>query len=151
MQPKLSPHPENMDFKPSRKPEPRHDRHTSSLLTAHMVITPKFRAKIFQGEVAEDCEKQIRWTCKLMDVDIIEMAVAEDHVHLFLQYPPSLSPSKVIEKIKSNSSRELRLNFPHLRQWNRKALWAPGCFHGSVGQGFDVVERYIAGQRRFRG
>ena len=127
----------------------RTDRHTSSLLADHMVITPKYRARILKGDVADECERQIRWTCKMLDIDIIEMAVAEDHVHLFLQYPPKLSPSKIAEKIKSNSSRELRKRFPHLVRWNRSGLWAPGCFHGSVGQGFDVVEKYIAGQKRF--
>ena len=86
-----------------------------------------------------------------MDVKILEMAVAEDHVHLFLQYPPKLSPSKITEKIKSNSARQLRTQFPHLVRWNKNALWAPGCFHGSVGQGFDVVEKYIAGQKRYHG
>jgi len=139
-----------LDFNPKARATVRTDRHTSSLLTVHMVITPKYRARILKDEVAIECEALIRYTCRVLDVKIIEMAVAEDHVHLFLQYPPKLSPSKVIEKIKSNTSRHLRLKFPHLREWNRKALWAPGCFHGSVGQGFDVVKKYIAGQRQYR-
>jgi len=25
-------------------------------------------------------------------------------------------------------------------------LWAPSCFHGSVGRGGDVVKKYISGQ-----
>ena len=25
-------------------------------------------------------------------------------------------------------------------------LWAPGCYHGSVGQGWEVVEKYISTQ-----
>ncbi len=127
----------------------RTDRHTSSLLALHLVLTPKFRAKVLVGGVAIDCEKEIRWTCKCLDVDIIEMAVAEDHVHLFLQYPPSLAPSRIMEAVKSNSSRHLRERHPHLVKWCRTALWAPGGFHGSVGQGFDVVERYIAGQQSY--
>ncbi|MBA3046622.1 MAG: IS200/IS605 family transposase [Euryarchaeota archaeon] len=98
--------------------------------------------------VAIDCEREIRWTCKCLDVDIIEMAVAEDHVHLFLQYPPTLAPSRIMEAVKSNSSRHLRERYPQLVKWCKSALWAPGGFHGSVGQGFDVVERYIAGQKR---
>jgi putative transposase len=132
-----------------RKPRyvQRKDRHTTSLLTDHLVITPKYRGKVLKGEVAIECEKEIRWVCKQLDIDIIQMAVAEDHVHLFIQYPPRLAPSKIVEKIKSNSSRKLRETYPHLVGWSRKALWAPGCFHGSVGQGFDVVENYIAAQR----
>jgi len=68
------------------------------------------------------------------------------HVHLFVQYPPDLSPSKMAEKIKCNSSRDLSEKYPHLVKWCNTGLWAPGCFHGSVGHGFDVVENYIASQ-----
>ena len=138
---------------PSRKPrkskiEIRVDRHTSSLLTLHLVLTPKFRAKILVGGVAVACERIIRKTCKNLEIDIIQIAVAEDHVHLFIQYPPRLASSRIIEAIKSNTSRELREKFPHLVSWCNAALWAPGGFHGSVGQGFDVVEKYIAGQKQ---
>ena len=31
----------------------RHDRHTVSLLTDHIVFSPKYRGKILEGEVAE--------------------------------------------------------------------------------------------------
>ena len=129
--------------------KPRKDRHTSSLLTDHIVITPKYRAKVLKGGVAADCERIIRDTCWNMDVDVLEMAVAEDHVHLFVQYPPHLAPSKMVERIKSNSSRQLRERYPLLVSWNRKALWAPGCYHSSVGNGFEVVERYIQRQKYF--
>ena len=70
-----------------------------------------------------------------------------DHVHLFVQYPPEISPSKMAEKVKSNASRHLREKHPQLVRWCKTGLWAPGCFHGSVGHGFDVVEQYIKGQK----
>ena len=28
-------------------------------------------------------------------------------------------------------------------------MWVPGCYHGSVGQGWDVVEKYISGQKGY--
>ncbi len=28
-------------------------------------------------------------------------------------------------------------------------LWAPSCYHGSVGQGWEVVEKYISGQKGY--
>ena len=31
----------------------RHDRHTVSLLTDHLVFSPKYRGKVLEGEVAE--------------------------------------------------------------------------------------------------
>ena len=68
--------------------ELRHDRHTVSLLTDHMVITPKYRGKILVGEVGLVTEVIIRKTCKEMDIKIIDISVNIDHVHLFIQYPP---------------------------------------------------------------
>ena len=35
----------------------RHDRHTMSLLTDHLVFPPKYRGKILAGEVAEAAEE----------------------------------------------------------------------------------------------
>ncbi len=78
------------------KRELRHDRHTVSLLTDHMVFAPKYRG--------------------------------------------------IAKKIKGVSSRILRKEFSHLHEWCGDHLWAPSCFHGSVGQGWDVVEKYIREQ-----
>ena len=35
----------------------RHDRHTVSLLTDHLVFSPKYRGKVLLGEVAEAAEE----------------------------------------------------------------------------------------------
>ncbi|MDP2766805.1 MAG: hypothetical protein Q8O41_05070 [Candidatus Methanoperedens sp.] len=40
----------------------------------------------------------------------------------------------------------MRQEFPHLRGWCDEHLWASGCYHGSVGQGWEVVEKYISSQ-----
>jgi predicted RNase H-like HicB family nuclease len=59
--------------------------------------------------------------------------------------------SWIAKRIKGISSRELRQKFPHLKEWCPDHLWAPSCFHGSVGHGWEVVERYIDGQKRYKG
>jgi putative transposase len=43
-------------------------------------------------------------------------------------------------------NRTLREEFPHLRDWCGEHLRASGCFHGSVGQRWEVVEKYIETQ-----
>lgn len=42
--------------------------------------------------------------------------------------------------------RILRKEFPHLAEWCGDHLWAPSCFHGSVGNGWEVVKKYISEQ-----
>ncbi len=116
----------------------RFDRHTVSLLTDHMVFSPKYQGKIFIGEVAFLAEAIIRKTCVELNIEIIDIAVNPDHVHLFIKYPPKYSVSFIAKKIKGITSRVLRKEFPHLKEWCGDHLWAPSCYHSSVGSGWDV-------------
>jgi len=129
-----------------RKMELRHDRHTVSLLSDHMVFAPKYRGKILTGDVAMITEGIICKTCKELDIEIIEIAVNPDHVHIFFKYPPKYSLSFIAKRLKGRTSRILRKEFPHLKEWCGEHMWAPSCFHGSVGNGWNVVSKYIETQ-----
>ncbi len=98
-----------------KEKELRHDRHTVSLLSDHMVFAPKYRGKILVGDVVMVAEGIICKTCKEMDIEIIEIAVNPDHVHIFFRYPPKYSLSYIAKKIKGVSSKRLRDEFPHLK------------------------------------
>ncbi len=134
-----------MNGQTNRK-ELRHDRHTVSLLTDHMVFAPKYRRKILTGDVAMITEGILCKTCKELGIEIIEIAVNPDHVHIFFKYPPKYSLSFIAKRLKGRTSRILRKEFPHLREWCGEHMWAPSCFHGSVGNGWDVVSKYIETQ-----
>ena len=127
----------------------RHDRHTVSLLTDHLVFSPKYRGKVLLGDVAEVAEEIIRETCKELDIEIIDMAMNVDHVHLFIKYAPKYSVSWIAKRIKGRSSKLLRDQFPQLKELCPDHLWAPSCYHGSVGHGWEVVEKYISGQKGY--
>ena len=51
--------------------DPRHNRHTVSLLTDHLVFSPKYRGNVLLGEAAV-AEENIRETCKELDIDVID-------------------------------------------------------------------------------
>ena len=38
---------------------------------------------------------------------------------------------------------------PPLMEYIIGQNWAPSCYHGSVGHGWEVVERYISGQKGY--
>ena len=122
----------------------RHDRYTVSLLTDHLVFSPKYRGKVLVGDVDMVAEAIMRKTCKELDIEVNDMAVNPDHVHIFIKYPPKYSVSYISKMIKGRSSRVLRKEFPHLKEWCGDHLWAPSCYHGSVGNGWNVVEKYIS-------
>ena len=74
---------------------------------------------------------------------IHELQVREDHVHLFVEIPPSVCVSKALQLFKGVSSRILRRNFSYLRE-DGKHLWSPGKFYRSVGNvSADVIQNYI--------
>lgn len=125
----------------------KHDRHTVSLLSDHMVFCTKYRRKVLVGDIKRDCKFFIRQICRDLDVKIINLSVGDDHVHIFFQYSPKQSLSQIAHRIKGASARKLRLKHPSLKEWNRKSLWSPSCFHGSVGHGVDIVDNYIKNQR----
>jgi putative transposase len=74
------------------------------------------------------------------------MDIVEDHVHVFLEAPPRLSPSRIVQILKSISARELFRQFPRLRRqlWGGK-LWSDGYSVRTVGDEVtgDVIGRYI--------
>jgi len=101
------------------------------------------------GDVAMLAEAIIRKTCKELDIKIIDMAVNPDHVHLFIKYSPKYSVSYIPKMIKGRSSRVLRKEFPHLKEWCGDHLRAPCHYHGSLGAGWDVVVKYISAHNTY--
>jgi putative transposase len=134
------------NYKKNKRWGLRHDRHSVSMLTDHMVFCTKFRRPLLHGEIAIRCEEIIRDVAKQLDVKIIRMAVNPEHVHIFFKFPPKLSLSKIAMQFKGTTSYKLRREFPQLKKEIKDKLWAPSNYHGSVGQGFEVVENYIKSQ-----
>ena len=78
--------------------------------------------------------------------EIQEMRVAEDHVHIFLSFPPRYSISQVVGMLKSISASEIFKKYPEVK----KRLWGgefleDGYFVRTVGDKVtaDLIKRYI--------
>ena len=121
--------------------------HSVSLLRDHLVFTPRYRDERLTGEIAEEAESIIREICEDIGIQIIDLAVAPDHVHLYFRYRPGQSLSEIAKRIKGRSARHLRAKFPELKTWCDKGLWMKSNFHGSVGHGSEVVRAYIENQK----
>ena len=74
--------------------ELRHNRHTVSLLTDHMVFLPKYRGKIpFEKTIALAVDGIIRKICKEMKIEIIDMAVKNQEKRMRKRYVQALDLS----------------------------------------------------------
>ena len=127
--------------------ELKHDRHSASLQAEHLVFRPKCRGAVLKQDVRDFARKVISDICGEMGLAIMSLAVGVDHVHIFYGYPPGYSVSELAKRIKGKSSRLIRERFPELKKWCEGSLWAPGCFHGSVGRGGRKVYQVSGGFR----
>lgn len=82
---------------------------------------------------------------------LIEFNGETDHVHSLIQYTPQTQPSKLINNLKTVSSRYLRKEFAErVNEFYRKdVLWTNGYFIASCG-GVTVeqIKQYIEEQDR---
>ena len=86
--------------------------HTRFCHRFQVVWVTKYRYKVLEVPKRERIREIIRQTCEEMGVHIVRVALARDHVHMFLSIPPKLSLSDVMQRIKGRSSRRIQMEFP---------------------------------------
>ena len=66
--------------------------------------------------MAEFVELTIRMLCEWRNIEILEMSVKEDHIHMILSIPPRLSISEVMGMQKGKTEIKLFKSFPTLNK-----------------------------------
>jgi putative transposase len=125
-------------------------RSSVSRLCVHFTWCTKYRQKILTNGMAATLRTVIRSVANELGLRIVAFETESDHVHLVLWYPPAVSLSTIMRRIKGASSRELG----RMPQWSRltrfpdaKAVWAPS-FSASSCEGMSVkrLKRYVSMQ-----
>jgi putative transposase len=113
----------------------------------HLVFVTKYRRGVFADETLTACEHIMREVCHGKKAELLEFNGEHDHVHLLVAYPPALSISELVNRLKGVSSRLLRRDFD-LRT-HQGHLWSPSYFASSAGgASLDALKGYIVQQRR---
>ena len=123
----------------------RRAAHTVHQLHYHFVFSTKYRKPALRGDIAIEVRDLIREICRANDIEILRGHVRPHHVHLLLDVPPHLAPSRVMQAIKGKTSHHLLQDRRKLREafWGRH-LWARGYFVATSGNVTDeVVAEYI--------
>ena len=128
----------------------RRGRTVVSALHAHFVFVTKYRRGVISGHALEVICDSMKSICRDFDVVLKEIDGEDDHVHLLVEYPPSVTLSRLVNSLKGVASRRLRSRkFPEVtaRLWGGH-LWAPSYFVASCGGvTIDMVRAYIENQR----
>ena len=83
----------------------RKSSHCVFQLHVHIVWSTKYRYSVLRGEIQIRCRDLIRQICDTLDVQILKGVVSNDHIHLHLSYPPKLSVSDLVKKIKGSDGK----------------------------------------------
>src|SRR5690625_4747060 len=77
-------------------------------IKAHLVLVVAYRRKVITKEIMHDLEKHVRRVCDLSDVNVLEFSGEPDHIHILLELHPNIMPSRLVNSIKTVSSRMIR-------------------------------------------
>lgn len=98
----------------------------------HVVFYPKYRRPALVNGVDVRLKELIQETCEQRNVEIIEMEIMPDHVHLLMEVDPQFGVHKAVKQIKGYSSRILREEFLWLKS-RLPSLWTNSYFVSTVG------------------
>ena len=122
--------------------------HTLYECKYHVVMCPKYRHRIFKDEIAEYAKQQLYSLCRQKDlVEILELNVLVDHIHLVVSIPPKYSVSAIMGYLKGKLSIRLFQKYERLgkRYWGQH-LWSRGYCVSTVGLDEDKIRKYVKWQ-----
>ncbi len=118
-------------------------------LMYHFVWIPKYRHKVFcdpYGDVLKAIIEKIGYD---YNIDIVELEIPVDHLHMVVRGEPKQSPSDVMQIIKSISAREFFRRYPEVKKryfWGGK-LWTQSYFVETIGNANEeVIRAYVQSQ-----
>ena len=93
--------------------------HNKSLLLYHFVAPAKYRRKVFSDKVEETLKDVCKGIEERYEIYFVEIGSDEDHVHFMVQSVPMYSPKRIIQTIKSITSKQIFELHPEVK----RLLW----------------------------
>jgi len=128
----------------------RRGRSVVTALHVHLVFVTKYRRGVLSNRAMAVLRISMNGVCADFGANLVEFEGEDDHVHLLVEYPPTVQLSKLVNSLKGVSSRRLRAEkFPEVaaKLWGGH-LWSPSYFAASCGGApLSVIRTYIENQR----
>lgn len=113
----------------------------------HVVFCPKYRYRVLKDEVGQYTERLLHRLSEQKELEVLELNVQEDHVHMVLIIPPKYSVSEVMGYLKGKIAIRLFERYKDLgkRYWGRH-LWSRGYCVSTVGIDEEQIRKYVKWQ-----
>jgi len=106
----------------------------------HIIFSTRAREKLISKERQPKLWSYMAGICRNVNIVAVAIGGIEDHVHALVELPPTMSTSKAVNLLKSNSSR-------WMTQHGTRFAWQEGfgAFNVSVSN-VPAVKRYVLNQ-----
>ncbi len=115
-----------------------------SNILLHIVFSTKNRENMIYPETEKELYPYIATICKSLDCQALEIGGTENHIHILSRLSRTVTVSRLVEKIKSGSSKWIKSKGDLFRTF----FWQNG--YGAFSIGFSNVpalKKYIVNQK----
>ena len=118
--------------------------HTVYLCLYHIVWIPKYRYKILEGAIKEYIEGEIRKLSEYKGVEVQELNIQKDHIHMVVSIPPKISISEYMGYLKWKTAIKIFQKQQEIRKtyWGNH-FWERGYFVSTVGLDEEMIKKYV--------
>ena len=124
--------------------------HTIYECKYHLVFCPKYRRPILKDEIREYVRGEISNLLRQKEgVEIIEMNVQSDHIHLVVWIPPKYAVSAVMGYLKGKLAIRLLQRYERLgKQFWGRHVWGRGYCVSTIGIDEQRIREYVQWQEK---
>lgn len=125
--------------------------HFKGKLRYHIIFSTKYRKKCL-NDIKEQVFDAFRYCESRSDFNILNMNIDLDHIHLYIEIPPTLTVGSVVNRMKAITTNYLWSryeNYLRMFYWkkNKRLLWTHGYFASTIGDVSEsTVWKYIDNQ-----
>lgn len=118
----------------------------------HLVLVTKYRNKCLTSAMLSWLEDEFIRLLADNDCGLEEFNGEADHIHALITLHPMITPAKLINSLKTVTSRMIKKDFgKHLKKyyWGTNALWSRSyCLLSVGGAPMEILKQYIENQDR---
>ncbi len=125
-----------------------HSYHSVFSLNYHLVLVVAYRRAVLTERVLMRCLEIAGDSAVDFNAAVVEANGEPDHIHILLSAPPDFNLCRMINSLKTVTSRRLKKEFPDIRKklWKEK-FWTSSYFVVTAGGApLEVIKKYIEEQ-----
>ena len=112
----------------------------------HVVITPKYRKKVFFGKMRRQVGSILRDLRRQRRIELLEGRAMSDHIHIVLSIPPKYSVANTVGFLKGKSAVRIHRELMKQRRMTGLHFWSAGYCVSTIGLNEETIRKYVREQ-----